>query len=312
MSSTDCSPNFILVRLIFMNDFPKESSPFDFDDEQIGANESVQSGGSRTFLRWSVIVTAISFAVSLAGSVMGNNVTGDSQLESIAFTLNRFGMMAMLLGCIGIFAAFRWPMLARSFTSGNHGKKKWSPWWKLFVWNVVGLTAIVTLSLVLTLLSRGRAAYFLSAMLPVLLPLALVVGIWQQGVTRAYWLGVIVSFLFASSNSSAWITLFLGPWFANTYPPGYGYTSYGMDPYGTTAPAVIFGDANTFFLFVGLLIQLVQAQFAGLLCAGYVSLLEASRRKKARLEAIESKVSDPLQVPPALTKIDEIVPDRIG
>lgn len=286
-----------------MNDSPKEPSPFDFEEEEVGAKGSVRSGGSRTFLRWSIIVTAISFAVSLAGSVMGNNVTGDFQLESIAFALNRFGMMAMLLGCIGIFAAFRWPALAKSFAPGKKQKKMWSPWWSLLFWNGVGLIAMVSMSLVLAFLFRANAIYFLSAILPIFLPLTLVMGIWHQGVTRAFWLGVMMSFLFARGNTYTWLSFFFSAWMQSYYPPGYGYSPSGMP-----SSIGIFENAPVFASWVGMLIELVQSQVAGLMCAGYVLLVESSRRRKSNFEAklreMESKPTDPLQVPPALTKMD--------
>lgn len=298
MSSTDCSPNFILVRLIFMNDFPKESSPFDFDDEQIGANGSVQSGGSRTFLRWSIILTAISFAVSLAGSVMGNNVTGDSQLESIAFTLNRFGMMAMLLGCIGIFAAFRWPSIAKSLAVNQQpDQKKWSTWWKLLIGSIVGTGGVIASLVALAFLTRGQGTIVLMYVIPLLPPFFLVMGIWNQGVLRAYWLGVgLCMFLGSRGGNQALLSYYL------TAGSSYGYTSY-QEP-------TVFGDMTAYYSLVSILIDIAQAVGAGLLCSGYVSLLESSQRRKSMGEAIASERADLLQNPLGGTTIDPMVPEK--
>lgn len=279
------------------DDKSTDPNPFDFEEESGEAQRNVQSGGSRSFLRWSIILTAVSFFVSLAGSVMGNNVNGDLQLESIASALNRFGMVAMLLGCIGIFAAFRWPSFVKSMAMHQHSKRKrWSTWWKLLMGSIVGTGGVIASLVALAFLTGGRGTLVLLYVIPVLPPFFLVMGIWNQGVLRAYWLGVgLCMFLGSRWGNEALLSYYFSP-------GQYGYTSY-QEP-------TVFGDMMTYYSLVSILIDIAQAVGAGLLCSGYVSLLESSQRRKSMGEAIPSERADLLQIPVEGTKIDPMVPEK--
>jgi hypothetical protein len=253
-------------------------SPFDFDDEDNKDKSSHRTPFYKKLLRGSSILAVVSFLVALIGSIIGNNATGDRDLEFIAFALNRWGMLAMLIGCFGIFIAFRGPQLQRlsSFKTGS--LSKWSPWWTLFVWSIIGWFALGGILIGLTFLFGNGSLFFISALLPFAVPLLLVMTIWHKGVIRAYAIGFLSSLMIGllSAFPLIWSFGFSALWMStgNMYNPS--PYSYNSNPY--------FGPGNVQWSVISAVLgQLFFAALSGLVCSGYVSRLE--RFQAALVEA---------------------------
>lgn len=263
----------------------KEPSPFEFDDEHDGGTQKELTPLQRNFLRWSISLAAISFFVALAGSVMGNNVSGDMQLESIAMYLNRFGMLFMLIGCIGIFVAFRLPWIVRSFPVGDRvSKRTISPWWRLFYTSVAGYLAFILLLYMVPLLA-GQVGYAIFAYLYMIsIPLLLVMSIWHQGELRAYAIGMLTGLtLMLPVNIS----------FASEAITGaYGGRNTGFNSSNSFS---LFGSSFEAILFGTVANSILMAVVAALTCAGYVALLEKHRLASRRSEPNDAGSANPLQ-----------------
>ena len=263
----------------------KEPSPFEFDDEHDGGTQKELTPLQRNFLRWSISLAAISFFVALAGSVMGNNVSGDMQLESIAMYLNRFGMLFMLIGCIGIFVAFRLPWIVRSFPVGDRdSKRSISPWWRLFYASLGGYLAFILLFLLVPLLA-GQIGYAIFAYLYMIsIPLLLIMSIWHQGELRAYAIGMLTSLtLMLPVNISFASAAITGAYGGRGM--GFG-SSNAFFPFGNSLEATLFGMVAT---------SMLMAVVAALTCAGYVALLEKHRLASRRSEPHDAGSASPLQ-----------------
>jgi hypothetical protein len=244
-------------------------SPFDFDDEDNKDTSSQRSPFFKKLLRGSIILAVISFFVALIGSVVGNNATGDRNVEFIAFALNRWGMLTMLIGCFGIFIAFRGPQLQRLSTFKPGIRSKWSPWWTLFVWSVIGWFAIGGILIGLAFLFGNGSLFVISALFPVVMPLLLVMSIWHKGVVRAYCIGFLSSLLIGLMSVVPLIWSF--GLSAFQMPTGSVYRSY---PYAYDSSSIFGLGYVEWSLISAVLGQLFFAALAGVVCSGYVACLE--------------------------------------
>jgi hypothetical protein len=261
----------------------QHSGPFDSDDEDVeGASRDQGLPGNR-LLRWCVIFALGSFVVSLIGSVVENNAVGNPGLESTAMAINRSGMLGMLVGCVGIFVAFRAPTLLTARAGRVRQQARWSVWWQLVFWNVVGYFFLVAGLFVIGFFTQGTAIYFSGFPISVGLSLLLVIALWHEGVVRAYAIGVL---------SSLFLQLpVIVPWLWSV--PLFGGGAYAYQTYNFSS-----GDVNFrfFLLFAGLVLF---ALFTGLICSGYVALLERIRRQRALTDSNALDVDKALQLPSA-------------
>lgn len=258
-------------------------SPFDPDEddvEQVGRDKGLTKN---KLLRWCVIFAVASFLVSLVGSVVENNAVGNPSLESTAIAVNRSGMLGMLAGCIGVFVAFRTPSLLTTRPEGVRQQVRWSAWWRLMFWNIVGYLFFAVGLFVIGVFTQGVAIYFSGFPITVGLALLVVMAIWHEGVIRAYAIGVLSSFFIQLPVTLPWL------WsipFSGGGP--YAYRSYTLSSSDIS---------NRIFLMIAGLVLFVLV--TGLICSGYVALLEKGRRQRTRLQSDMPQADKALQLPSA-------------
>lgn len=278
-----------------MVDPSPDPNPFAFDDR---TEEQSRAGRSRVSGRWmraSIGVTALSFVVALIGSFMENNVTGDRQLESIAYALNRYGMLFMLIGCVGIFIAFRASKWVEYYHAKGNAARRWSLWATLAFRTAIVIPLAILLLMTLSAVTDGIGIFVVVTLFPVLLSLVLVMAIWHQGVVRAYWIGVIGSYVIQGQMGGAgtWMSLYY-----SAYGGSGSWSNYPMDGY--------FGGALVFYILIGTTISLVLAGVSGLVCAGYVAARQSSLRSRIETMPSESEPAGRCQELPAMPTIDRL------
>jgi hypothetical protein len=266
-----------------MESSPQPSSPFDFDEDDVEGTRREKGLPKNWLLRWCCIFAIGSFIVSFVGSVVENNAAGNLSLESTATAINRAGMLGMLAGCVGIFVAFRAPMLLTARPGGIRQQARWSAWWQLVFWNVVGYFFLVAGLFVIGLFTQGAAIYFSGFPISLGLAMLVVIALWHEGVVRAYAIGVL---------SSLFLQLpVIIPWLWSI--PFSGGGGYGYQAYTLSANDV---NYRMFLLLAGIVLF---ALFTGLFCSGYVAFLERSRRQRALTDSNAPEVDKALQLPSA-------------
>jgi hypothetical protein len=245
---------------------PQSSSPFDSDDDEDDLKGKSRGLPKNRLLRWCVVFAVLSFVVSLIGSVVENNAVGNPNLESTAIAVNRSGMLGMLLGCIGIFIAFRLPMMSAPRSHGPRQRLGWSPWSTLFVFNITLCPLVIAMIFLLAIATRGSGMVLIAFFIPLLLSLMLVISIFQQGVFRAYAIGFLVAMIHG--------LLFLVPlaWMASSEL----FTGY-YSPYSYNSRSY-FGSSSQQGILATTTIGLLLSAASGLLCSGYVAVLQYMRR----------------------------------
>jgi hypothetical protein len=249
-----------------MESSPQPSSPFDFDEDDVEGTIREKGVPKNRLLRWCCIFAIGSFIVSFVGSVVENNAVGNPSLESTAIAINRAGMVGMLVGCIGVFLAFRLPMMSTPRSHGPRQSLGWSPWWTLFVCNITLCPLAIVMIFLFAIVTRGSGMVLIAFFIPLLLSLMLVISIFQQGVFRAYAIGFLVSMIHG--------LIFLVPlaWMASSelFNGYYSPYSYGGRSY--------FGSSSQQGMLAATTLGLLLSAASGMLCSGYVAFLQHTRK----------------------------------
>jgi hypothetical protein len=200
-------------------------------------------------------VFAAGFLTVFLAAILLGNVRGSGLMESIASGVHRAGMVLILVGGILVILAYRLHQLKGISIRLPDGKIQWNvmqSYRALVLWNVVGFLVIVPILHLLQSI-RSPVFYFLifNGMLTLVCGFLATVAIWHRGFIRAYAVGVLVSLLLRGHN-----------------PFLFSFNGWG-------------GTAGVQFLpAISLAITLI----TGLVCGGYVCLLEsASSRKTDRV-----------------------------
>ncbi len=227
------------------------SSPFDdilAHEEQL---ESTPRDSYPRVLRFGVILAAVSFAIALLGSVIGNNVMGDPVLEGWATAANRYGMGLLLLSCVVIFAALRGPKviaLSERFSSSRIERSEW------LVLLGFSFVAWVVMELVLVILFLiGVPSYWLILLTPTLAGLAITLAVQRRGLTRAYAIGFGSSLLCISTVMLNGAIFWMVPFNQNVYR-------------GSSLQGSMFGA-------IAITTVVTVSMVNGLFCAGFASVL---------------------------------------
>jgi hypothetical protein len=263
------------------------SSPFEFEEETATKPERGKPSAKDRLLRWSVILAVVSFLASLIASVVENNSVGNLQVETTASAVNRFGMVMMLIGCLGIFVAFRFPQLLAGGQSAAVAKRRWSTWWLLFAWNLAAIVFLGIFLFSLAMITDGEAMIYCVLPVPLVLSLMLVIAIWHRGVIRAYAIGFLVSAvlnLLLLAGGALYLRVAIGTGYLSTYSPG-------------TVYALMSPTALSFWIFLGLLGIGTANAISGLVCSGYVAVLERVRRSREPVDAQAHPTINDLQLP---------------
>jgi hypothetical protein len=235
------------------------AEPHPLDDFEFGKATPVDDSRTRAhkpLLRVSVIIAAIAFALVFVFSVLGSNAPFDSMLQKACFGISNVCAMFMLAACCGILFAYRLPHIdVAQLRSGALAAKGWMS-------NSFAVLATINLMAILVM---WACVFFLSGLFGVFLTLPLGLGmlclsglaatmaVFHKGYLRGYAIGML-AVLFVLMNGSFGMLMMMGPGFGGGRGGGAGYS-------------------------IGIAILLTIAPLVGLLCAGYVMLIEKYTRE---------------------------------
>ncbi|MCA9131918.1 MAG: hypothetical protein KDA45_02135 [Planctomycetales bacterium] len=230
---------------------PPAIHPLDTPDESLESTPlrlRAPKKASQPLLRFSVIALVLSFGITFLSAVAMGNAPPSSPSITLGRIINSLSTLGMLLACCGILLAYRLPLLKNDPARPRVPGLWRSGYMSLVLGNIVGLAVLTA------------AAWLLSGILPSqlfllfwLYPLAsaffITMAIWHTGYLRAYAIGVLVVI---SMQLILWVPLLYS-----------GFSGRNMGGAGQLN-AVLFSS-------------LIVVSVTGLLCAGYVRLLERFR-----------------------------------
>lgn len=240
-----------------MNEPRVDRHPLDRDDAEDAISSKRPPAAARAhqpLLRASVKVVIGSFAVCFVAGLISVNAAPNSTLESIASTAHRLGLIALLIAFCAILVAYRLPQLNQN----SIPRKRPMPRDRLFG---PGFAALVALNVLGSIMALGVLLSFSIWLGPLLVGLftylsaisaglLVTIAIWHSGYLRAYAIGTL-AVLVMSTQSSGMSFLYMAS------------MSGSMRAMSNPWP---------------LAIQILIAPFTGVLCAGYVCLLEHMRK----------------------------------
>jgi len=260
--------------MIYPKNEPLHAAPSPFDDDQLSDIDVEASDSARWFSKWirpSGMVAAISLGVAIVASIVSNNAAGDRNIEDLAFSINRFASLVMLLGCFGLLIGFRGARVVNWFTkvsgvpvspvSGGNAPTIWFLFSRSFV-----VSLVLTIVVVVLALFSGEAAIVAGiAFYAIYFPLLVTSAVMRKGTARAFSIGMAANFLFLLVGyfGIGGIVLFQSMYWS--YNPAYG-ASYG---YWRKAIPVI-AVCGTQALMI----------LSGLICAWYANLLTRNNEEQ--------------------------------
>jgi hypothetical protein len=237
----------------------ESAEPHPLDDFEFGKATPVDDSRTRAhkpLLRISVIIAAIAFALVFVFSVLGNNAPFNSTMQQVCYGISNVCAIFMLAACCGILFAYRLPHFdVAQLPSGALAAQGWMS---------NSFAVLVAINLMAILL-MWASVFFLTGLFGVYLALPLGFGmiclsglaatmaVFHKGYLRGYAIGLL-AVLFMLMNGSFGMMLMMGPGFGGGRGGGAGYS-------------------------IGIAILLTIAPFVGLLCAGYVMLIQRFTRE---------------------------------
>lgn len=184
---------------------PHPAAPSPFDDDESSHSDGDARNSLGWFAKWirpSGTVAAVSLGVAIIGSVVSNNAAGDRNIEDLAFTVNRFASLVMLLGCFGLLIGFRGEQVVGWFTKSfgatdPPNSRNYSPTvLSLFLRSIF---VSIALAIAITILASIRvevATIAVIAFYSLYFPLLVTSAAMRTGSTRAFSIGMAANFLF--------------------------------------------------------------------------------------------------------------------
>lgn len=245
------------------------SSPNPFDDEDSSHLEGDSSDSARGFSKWirpSGMVAAISLVVAIIASVVSNNAAGDRNIEDLAFNVNRFAGVVMLLGCFGLLIGFRGEQVVGMLTKTlepNNSQTPRNPTQSVLRLFLQSLLVSIGLAIAIGLMAMLRVEAAMIAMIvfyAFYFPLLVTSAVMRTGTARGYSIGMAANFLF---QMVGYFGIFGVVWFQTLF----------------WGPSRSFASPGYFVLWLPVLpviaVCVTQALMivSGLICAGYSKLL---------------------------------------
>ena len=273
---------------------PHPAAPSPFDDDESSHSDGDARNSLGWFAKWirpSGTVAAVSLGVAIIGSVVSNNAAGDRNIEDLAYSVNRFAGIVMLLACFGLLLGFRGDQIvelfsraraSRASTHPNSGDQ--SPTLSLlFLRSIVFSVALAIAVALLVFVSGVEVAMiamisFYSLYFPVLVTAAAM----RTGTARAYSIGMVANFLFLLVGYFGIFGLVLFQ--AMFWGPGggFGQMSYYMAFWRKVMPVIVVCGTQALMI------------LSGLICAWYANALTPNNAIQAG-----SPVLTTLPPPPA-------------
>lgn len=255
-------------------DGPLPASPSPFDDDEASPIDSDASDSARWFSKWirpSGMVAAVSLAVAIIASVVSNNAAGDRNIEDLAYNVNRFASLVMLLGCFGLLIGFRGEQIVGWFTKG-FGEPK-SPTAKndsptigsLIFRSIVVSIALATVITILSILSVQTAMIAMIAFYSLYFPLLVTSAVMRKGTARAFSIGMAANFQFLLVG---YFGVFGVVWFQTMFwGPSRVYAPYSIDMIFWQKAIPVIAVCGTQALMIS----------SGLICAWYAKALTQNK-----------------------------------
>jgi hypothetical protein len=204
--------------------------------------------------RFGLVGLATGFATVVLAGILLTSFRGAGTIESIGSVLHRFGMILILIGGVVFIVAYRVPHMQGKLRLPD-GSFRWSlrqSYLALLFWNIVGFCAVtIAIYLSPSISSPEVYVFFVNGTMTIACALMVTVVVWHRGFIRAYAVGSLVALVF---NGFSALFMLGRYWQFN-------------------GPSL-------------LLVSLATILISGLVCGGYVCLLES---------AIESRKSNQAQ-----------------
>ncbi len=228
--------------------------PHPLDDFEFGKATPIDDSRTRAhkpLLRICVIIAAVAFALVFMFSVLGNNSPFQSTMQQVCNGISNVCALLMLAACCGILFAYRLPHIDPAQL--HHGALAARGWMSnSFVMLVgVNLMTIAMMWASVYLLAGLFGVYFsliLGFGLICLTGLAATMAVVHKGYLRGYAVGML-AVIALSTNGGISMMLMFGP--------GFGGGRGGLAGYS-----------------IGVATMLTIVPLVGLLCAGYVILVQ--------------------------------------
>ena len=232
----------------------ESAGPHPLDDFEFGTATPIDDSRTRAhkpLLRICVIIAAVAFALVFVFSVLANNAVFNSTMQQVCYGISNVCAFFMLVACCGILFAYRLPHIdPAQLRKGAIAARGWMS--NSFVVLVgVNLMAIAMMWASVYLLSGIFGVYFslvLGFGLICLTGLAATMVVVHKGFLRGYAVGML-AVLALSMNGGMSMMLMFGS--------GFGGGRGGVAGYS-----------------IGVATMLTIVPLVGLLCAGYVILVQ--------------------------------------
>ncbi|MDX1925765.1 MAG: hypothetical protein SFV81_04565 [Pirellulaceae bacterium] len=230
------------------------NEPHPLDDFEFGAATPINDSRTRAhkpLLRISVIVAALSFGAVFVFSLLGNNAPFNSTMQQVCYGVSNVSAMIMLAACCGILFAYRLPHLdPAQIRNGALAASGWmsNRFIVLVGVNIIGILMIWASVFFLSGLFGVYFAVPLGFALLCLTGLAATMAIIHRGYLRGYAVGTLAVLIMLINGNLPMMLMFGG---------GFGGGMGGVAGFS-----------------VGIAGMLTIAPLIGLVCAGYVALIE--------------------------------------
>jgi len=253
---------------------PIAAAPSPFDDDESSHSDGDASDSARWFSKWvrpSGTVAAISLGVAIVASIVSNNAAGDRNIEDLAFSINRFASLVMLLGCFGLLIGFRGARVVDWFTRGSvvPGSSASpislgnAPTIRFLFLRSIVVSFVLTIVVFVLAIFSGEAAIIAGvAFYAIYFPLLVTSAVMRKGTARAFSLGMTANFVFllVGCFGIGGVVLFQSVYWS--YNPAYGGSySYGYNYWRKAIPVIAVCGTQALMI------------LSGLICAWYAHLL---------------------------------------
>jgi hypothetical protein len=234
----------------------------DWDDEKPAAKVRLRTNAYMPLLKLS-IWTAIGSAIVILIATLGLLIASPNSIfERGCGLVHTIGRWILLIACCGIFVAYRIPKTQIDLKL-NASRWIWNGFTSLIFLNMVGVL-LVTAGVVLVTTTSGTLVMWIPILVAFFSGMLATIAVWHRGFVRAYAIGTLTSLFFVASTGASVFLLML-------------VSSRGR-------PSLDFSFLVT-VIFVGL------PPVTGIICAGYVIILENSRRRRVHVASDLSRPS---------------------
>lgn len=230
------------------------TEPHPLDDFEFGKATPIDDSRTRAhkpLLRICVIVAAIMFGLVFVFSLLESGAQFNSTMQQVCNGIRNVSAVIMLAACCGILLAYRLPHIDQvALRSGALAARGWMSN-RMVVLISINVMAILMMWVSVFFLSGLLGVYFvipLGLVMLCLTGLAATMAIVHRGYLRGYAIGMLVILVMAINGNFGMMLLF---------GPGLGGGMGGVAGYS-----------------IGLATMLTVAPLVGLVCAGYVALIQ--------------------------------------